>query len=212
MWLGQPAFMRWPGGAGEPVQMKAINIILDEHRSLAAVLGGMLHLVRVIRDGGAAPDFTLFGAMIYYIDAFPERFHHPKEDAYLFRILRQRDADAAELIERLQSEHRAGEDKIRVLAHALLRYQYGGTAQFAQFATAVESYAAFHWEHMRAEEDRVLPLARARLSASDWAEIDAAFASNDDPMVGAKAGEEYDALFRRIANLAPPPIGVGPER
>jgi hypothetical protein len=31
-------------------------------------------------------------------------------------------------------------------------------------------------------------------------------------MVGAKAGEEYDALFRRIANLAPPPIGVGPER
>ena len=43
-------------------------------------------------------------------------------------------------------------------------------------------------------------------------EIDAAFASNDDPLVGVKAGEAYDALFRRIASLAPPPIGLGFER
>ena len=188
--------------------MKAINIILDEHRSLAAVLGGMVHLVRDIGEGRSPPDFRVFGTMIYYIDAFPERFHHPKEDAYLFRILRQRDAGAGALIDRLQ----AGEDKIRALAHALVRYQYGGADEFGQFAAAVEGYAAFHWEHMRAEEDRILPLAREHLSASDWAEIDAAFASNDDPLVGVKAGEAYDALFRRIASLAPPPIGLGFER
>jgi hemerythrin-like domain-containing protein len=192
--------------------MKAISIILDEHRSLAAVLGGMVHLVRGIGEGRSAPDFRVFGTMIYYIDAFPERFHHPKEDGYLFRILRLRDAGAAALIDRLQSEHRAGEDKIRALAHALVRYQYGGADEFGQFAAAVENYAAFHWEHMRAEEDRILPLAREHLSVSDWAEIDAAFAGNDDPLVGVKAGETYDALFRRIASLAPPPIGIGPER
>ena len=138
--------------------MKAINIILDEHRSLAAVLGGMVHLVRDIGEGRSPPDFRVFGTMIYYIDAFPERFHHPKEDAYLFRILRQRDAGAGALIDRLQAEHRAGEDKIRALAHALVRYQYGGADEFGQFAAAVEGYAAFHWEHMRAEEDRI-PLA-----------------------------------------------------
>ena len=46
--------------------------------SLAAVLHGMLHLVHAIRDRGALPDFNVLGAMIYYIDAFPERFHHPQ--------------------------------------------------------------------------------------------------------------------------------------
>src|SRR6478752_7114349 len=63
--------------------MQAIRIIRDEHRAIAAILHGMLFLVRKIRDRGATPDFNLFGAMIYYIDAFPERFHHPKEDRYL---------------------------------------------------------------------------------------------------------------------------------
>ena len=46
--------------------------------------------------------------MIYYIDAFPERFHHPKEDEYLFYFLRIRHPDAIPLLDRLQGEHRAG--------------------------------------------------------------------------------------------------------
>ena len=190
--------------------MKAINIILDEHRSLAAVLSGMLYLVRSIREGKATPDFRLFGAMVYYIDAFPERFHHPKEDAYLFRLLRMRHPEAGPLLDRLQAEHRTGLQKIKALEQALTRYQNGGADEFPQFAAAMENYAALHWEHMRVEENEVIPLARKHLSASDWEEIDAAFLGHTDPMLGAKAAEEYDVLFRRIANLAPPPIGVGP--
>src|SRR5678816_1472798 len=106
--------------------MNAINVIHDEHRSLAAVLHGMLYLVHAIRDGHAAPDFQLFGAMVYYIDAFPERFHHPKEESYLFRLLRIRFPDSAEVLDRLKQEHRLGAEKIRTLEQALARYQQGG--------------------------------------------------------------------------------------
>ncbi len=106
--------------------MQAIRIIHDEHRSLAAVLHGMLHLVHAIRDRGVRPDFNVLGAMIYYIDAFPERFHHPKEDEYLFAFLRIRHPDAIPLLDRLKSEHRAGAEKIRTLEQALARYQQGG--------------------------------------------------------------------------------------
>ena len=191
--------------------MNAINIILDEHRSLAAVLHGMLYLVRGIKSGKLTPDFKLLGAMVYYIETFPDRYH-PKEDAYLFRLLRLRNPAAGEVLDRLQADHRAGEVRIRELAQALRAYEYGGTDKFSPFAAAVASYAAFHWEHMRAEEDHILPLAREHLSQADWQEIDEAFAGNTDPMLGATAGDEYDALFRKIVHLAPPPIGVGPER
>jgi len=192
--------------------MQAMRIIHSEHRSLAAVIHGMLYLVHEIREHGAKPDFALLGAMVYYIDAFPERFHHPKEDRYLFRLLRMRCAQAAPLIQRLETEHRAGAEKIRSLEQALARYQSGGAQEFSAFAAAAEAYAAFHWDHMRAEEKELLPLAEKHLTPDDWIVIDDAFAGHTDPLFGVEAGAQYDALFRRIVNLAPPPIGVGPAR
>ena len=104
-----------------------------------------------------------------------------------------------------------GADKIRMLEQALLRYEHGGGDEFrAAFATAVEQYAAFHWDHMRCEEKEVLPLAEKHLTPADWEIIDAAFAGHTDPLLGADAKTEHDMLFKRIVNMAPPPIGVGP--
>lgn len=192
--------------------MKAIRTIREEHRTLAAVLHGMLYLVRDIAEDATEADFRVLEAMVYYIDTFPERFHHPKEDRYLFRILRQRAPQAAPLLDRLEIEHRTGAEKIRALEQALARFRAGGDAEFSNFRTAVEAYAKFHWDHMHAEEREVMPLAEKHLTATDWTEIDAAFEGHADPLLGEEAGARYDALFGRIVALAPPPIGVGPKR
>jgi hemerythrin-like domain-containing protein len=183
--------------------VKSIGIICKEHRMIAAVLHGMRHLIREIRANGAKPDFELFGAMIYYIDAFPERFHHPKEDEYLFRTLRMRHPDAHSLLDRLEREHQAGADKIRSLEQALAQYRQGGTKEFPAFAAAVEDYSDLHWSHMRAEEMEVLPLARKHLTPEDWEAIDMAFLGHTDPMLGVDVGVEFETLFNRICKLAP---------
>jgi len=190
--------------------MQAIRIIREEHQSLAAVLHGLQYLVREIRVYSADPDFALLGAMVYYIDTFPERFHHPKEDAWLFRLLRLRHPPAEPLLQRLQSEHRAGSGKLRQIEQALIRYQQGGATEFPAFAAAVEGFVAFERNHMRSEETEVIPLAQQYLTPPDWDEIDAAFLDHTDPLLGDTMREDFRDLFRRIVNLAPPPIGVGP--
>jgi hemerythrin-like domain-containing protein len=190
--------------------MQAIRIIREEHQSLAAVLHGLLYLVREIRAHRTEPDFELLGAMVYYIDTFPERFHHPKEDAWLFRLLLLRHPPAAEIINRLQSEHRAGSAKLRQLEQALVRYQQGGRDEFPVFAAAVEAFVAFERDHMHSEETEVIPLAQQHLTPEDWAAIDAAFLDHADPLLGNAVRDDFLELFRRIVNLAPPPIGVGP--
>jgi branched-chain amino acid transport system ATP-binding protein len=196
--------------ANSETSMQAGATILIEHRSLDAVIQGMLYLVRNIRLG-AKPDFNVFGAMIYYIDAFPERFHHPKEDAHLFKRLQERHPSAALLLDRLRADHRNGAERVRLLEQALTRYQQGGEGQFVAFEKAVTEYSEFQWNHMSVEETEVLPLARQYLTQEDWQEIDDAFSGNSDPLLGSKAGAEYESLFRRILLLAPPPIGVGSE-
>jgi hemerythrin-like domain-containing protein len=191
-------------------RVQAKRIIEEEHRSLAAMLHGMLYVVREIRYVGIKPDFVLLGAMVDYIDAFLERFHHPKEDAYLFTALGSRYPGAAPLLDRLKQEHERGAAKMRELQQALTHYQHGGSADFPTFAALVADYAAFHWQHMRVEENDLLPLAERHLAASDWEAIDAAFLGHTNPMLGAEQGDEYRELFRRIVNLAPSPIGVAP--
>ena len=189
---------------------QASATILIEHRSLDAVIQGMLYLVRNIRLG-AKPNFKVFGAMVRYIDAFPERFHHPKEDAYLFKQLRERYPGAAPLLDRLQADHRKSAERVRDLEQALTGYQEGGEAQFPAFEKAVTEYADFQWKHMSVEETELLPLARQHLTNEDWQEIDVAFSGNSDPLLGSKAGAQYEELFRRILLVAPPPIGLGSE-
>jgi branched-chain amino acid transport system ATP-binding protein len=191
---------------------RAIDIIRDEHRSFAAVLEGLLHLAGEIRAGRGEPDFTLFAAMLDYIEAFPEKLHHPKEDEYVYARLRQRLPDAGALLDHLAAEQVRGRTLIAGLTGALANYRVGTPGAFATFDNVLKQYADFHWEHMRKEEEEALPLAQAALTPDDWREIDAAFASNADPLVGLPATKASRELFRRIVNLAPPPIGVGPAR
>ncbi len=191
--------------------MQAIRIIISEHRALTAVLHGMLFLLRHDRYGISKPNFDLLGAMMYYIREFPARLHHPKEDAYLFRLLRQRHPAIAPLVDKLEAEHRSGTAKLGAMEQTLARYQQEGDAQLPAFYAAVAAYAKFHYAHVRAEEDEVLPAAADFLTTTDWDEIDAAFAGHTDPLLDAEAGFEYEELFRRIVRLAPPPLGSGPE-
>jgi len=191
---------------------KATNVIRSEHRALGAIIHGLQFLVREMRDQRSPPRFDVLKAMIYYIDTFPERLHHPKEDHYLFRKLRARTHAADDVLDRLEEQHERGAQMVRELEQALLRYEQGGPAHLEGLAQRVQAYADFHWQHMRLEEDVILPLAEQALQPSDWAEIDEAFAGNADPLLGEGLQQNYENLFKRIVEIAPPPIGVGPAK
>lgn len=187
---------------------EAKRIIQDEHRSISAVLSGLKDLARLAQDTKVTPGFDALRAMIYYIDAFPERMHHPKEDRHLFAKLLERDPSSRALVESLQSEHVQGASLVRDLEQSLLKFEELWPRGAAEFAAAVERYARFHWDHMRREEHQVLPQCEAKLTAADWEEIRSAFAGNEDPIADLRQSD-FARLYQRIVNLAPEPVGVG---
>lgn len=187
-----------------------LNIIRDEHRSIAAVLHGMKELVFRIRERAAKIDPQVFRAMLYYLDTFSERMHHPKEDRYLFAPLRRLGAGADQLIAELESEHAQGESTLRRVEQCLIRYEEGGEKEFPEFAREVERFVEGYWDHMSKEEERVFPLAEKLFTRSDWEAIDKAFLENADPLANDRNERDFRRLFSRIVSLAPPPVGVGP--
>jgi len=186
---------------------KTLTVIREEHRALGGVLHGLQYLVKQIAEGRAQPDFELLNAMLTYILAFPVQLHHPKEDEYLFSALRSRDAEIARVLDELEAEHVKDREYAGALRDALQSYEKDRT-ELQAFAAALDRYAAFQWAHMRKEEDVVLPAAERALGPSDWTAIDAAFESNQDPLVGVRVAEEFRELFQRIMAAAPAPIGT----
>ena len=119
----------------------ALTIILDEHRSLAAVTHGLRFLVREMREKNIEPDGKLLWAMLYYIDTFPQKLHHPKEEAYLFRRLKMRTREADKAILVLEEQHRSGAEHVKALEMALGRYQAGAPGGREAFMAAAETFA-----------------------------------------------------------------------
>jgi branched-chain amino acid transport system ATP-binding protein len=187
---------------------KSTRILLDEHRAISAVLHALQHLARAAQDPAIKPDFEVFRAMIYYIDEFPERLHHPKEDSQLFACLEKRSSEARALIDELRAEHVKGAGLIRDVERALVAFRESWPRGAEAFIGAVNAYAHFHWQHMRKEEERLLPLAERHLLAEDWRAIEEAFSLNRDPIADLRE-QDFQGLFSRIVNIAPAPVGLG---
>ncbi len=187
------------------------RIILEEHAALSAMLRSILLLLKQHRRQDTLPDFSLLRAMLFYVDEFPEKRHHRKETELLFPKLRARTPLSRDLLDHLDGEHACGERKIRDLEHALLAFEMMGETRRLAFEQAAERYVSFYLAHMAMEEQQILPLAEHVLTEADWAELDEAFASNRDPLAGHAHEPEadYRALFIRILNTVPAPIGLG---
>lgn len=186
----------------------AISILKSEHRSISAVLHGLKELARMAQDAKVRPRFQVLRSMLRYMDEYPERLHHPKENDHIFSRLVAREPSARLLVEELQAEHDEGARLIRELERSLLFFEEGWPAGAREFQQAVDAYADFHWKHMRKEEQQLMPLAERALTAEDWKAINAAFAENRDPVAGLQE-RDFEQLFSRIANLAPAPVGLG---
>ena len=98
----------------------SLQIIRDEHASLAAMLQSM----RMMVDRGPADNaenfFDVMRAMLFYIDEFPERLHHPKESNLLFPRVAKAVPQVMGTVDRLERDHMHSEKSVRDVQHLLL--------------------------------------------------------------------------------------------
>lgn len=191
-------------------KQSSLQTIRDEHASLAAMLQSM----RMMVERGPSDDrrnfFDVVRAMLFYIDEFPERLHHPKESNLLFPKVVKAAPKVMGAIDKLERDHMYSEKAARDLQHLLLSWELLGATRRQSFEDAFKKYVDFYLEHMHLEESVILPEAERCLSEEDWAILDQAFAENADPLTGHyPPTQAYEKLFTLIVSRAPAPIGLG---
>lgn len=185
--------------------MEALRIISDEHKNFWRI-AVTLEQVADELDAGGAVDPEFFRSVFDYIEQFADQAHHLKEDDHLFRLMRLRSAEAAPLLEALEQDHRLASEHLVQLRAELAQ---AGSGRQGALAASLRDYAKRLKDHITTEETEAMPLARRLLAESDWAEIDARFSDNQDPVFGEQARAEFRELYHRVVSLAPESVGLG---
>ena len=189
---------------------RGLAIIRQEHAALSAMLQSM----QMLAAGGPQDEperfFDVLRAMLFYVDEFPERLHHPKESTLLFPRIAAHVPECAGVIARLDRDHASSQLAVRELQHLLLGWELLGESRRARFTEALSTFIDFYLVHMHTEEHDVLPHAEKALTDADWAEVDAAFEGNQDPLSNKGAADAtYARLCTRLVMTAPEPLGLG---
>lgn len=180
---------------------RALAIVAGEHRSIAAVLGGLQQLDRARRVHGKEPDVALMRQMLDYLRQFPARLHHPKEERFIFRLLRQRTGQHNAVLDELERQHAMEGVLIGTLSAALSSHEHGQADAPAAITDAVQRLSSAIWEHMALEESAIFPAARQHLTNADWSTIYQAFSAHQDPLLNHSIEMPMDQLFARIATV-----------
>lgn len=181
---------------------RAVGIIQGEHRSVAAVVGGLRHVVRKARDTAVPADLRLLRAMVRYFHVFRQLSHHAKEEDQLFVRLRACLPESAPMLSDLQKQHHGLADLLHALETALGEYQTSQDRDcLDQLALAVDHYAKRQWEHMRVEEKTLLLRCREHFTSEDWKQIAQAFEQNRRPRFDHDRDTGFEVLFSTIMKM-----------
>lgn len=174
----------------------ALAIIEAEHAAFDGALSWILGRLALARAHGIVSDPGAFDQGVAFIATFMEGFHHPKEDEFLFRAVRERTREADDVLATLQQQHAEMPRDFRDLRLSLAGAQQGGSSPFRDFTELIERFAHAQIEHMRLESG-VFAMAERVLASSDWNGIDAAFRANCDPLFGPGRGGLTSIMARR---------------
>ncbi|HVC11202.1 MAG TPA: hemerythrin domain-containing protein [Burkholderiales bacterium] len=174
-----------------------INLWRGEHAGFRRLLDlfeaqiGLFH-------AGARPNYGLMLDIVSYLRHYPDRFHHPKENAAISRLLR-RDPRGSVLLRRLTGDHEVIARSGKQLLEQLEAIAAGALMSREAVEASAATYAAYYRQHLAREERELFPRAERLLDEHDWAAVEAAVPAGRDPLFGERVEERYRELHRQIA-------------
>jgi len=175
---------------------RIIDILLEEHRNIEKLLLVLEQELEVF-DHSEPPDYEILQAIIDYFKAYPESYHHPKEDI-VFEKLKLRDPPAARYVGDVEHEHQLETERLQRFAQAVDAILAGREYPRERFHNVVREFIAHQRQHMQKEERLLFPAAVKALQKDDWTEIEARMNDRKDPLFDGVTDKKFDALRQTI--------------
>lgn len=167
-----------------------------EHDAILEFLQAIEGLAAYIESEGEVPRADLEKALVVIVE-FADRCHHGKEEVVLFPALREASPDrGAELARRLTSDHKAMRKLVASIRDLFARAPEPAARQ--QLAKNLITYPRLLREHIRIENEELLPEIDASFTPQEAERLAEAFARVEEDEIGPGKHEEYEGLIRGL--------------
>ncbi len=163
-----------------------------EHRNIARLLNAMEYQIERLATA-ENPDYDLLQSIANYFCDYPDRCHHPKEDA-VFRQLQAKHPTEVATVGDLAKEHRDAYARVRRFRDNIQAIFRDEILPRDTVLSAGRSFIDAEREHMRMEEELFFPLAASVLDEEDWRSIEGSLRQRQDPLFGEFVEEEFRIL------------------
>ncbi len=173
------------------------DVIRAQHRDFSRVLKALEAIADGPLEERRRDDMAQLFDICHYAQVFPDALHHPDEERYVFGPLRKVATDHLEMIDEIHDEHELTEALTVGLRDAATAFDKG-KSDADTLRQAIRNYLHFQFEHMRKEENILLPLVEQALDAGQYHEATRAFSGHADPLFSENLAVGFEALKRRI--------------
>jgi hemerythrin-like domain-containing protein len=134
-----------------------------------------------------------------FIKVFADKCHHGKEEDLLFPAMEKAGVPVCRgPVGIMIQEHVWGRCFVKGMVRGLAGIRQGDAGVAALFAESARGYAALLTQHIHKEDHVLYPMADARLSSDQQAELEAGFADVEERVVGHGKHEEYHRLLKEF--------------
>ncbi len=172
--------------------MNVLEQLKTDHENIATLLDILEDQVERVRKTEKA-DYDLMRDIMHYMTTYPDGFHHPMEDAVIEKLI-ERDPGYREMALGVVKEHSELARKSKAFLDMLVKVVDGEIVLRKDIVARGVDYIEFLRSHMRQEDERLFPQAKAVLNNQDWEQISETIEHRRDPVFG----EIVDAQFRSI--------------
>jgi hemerythrin-like domain-containing protein len=173
-----------------------IEALRQEHRSVARLLDALERQIGFFARGGD-PDYDVIRGVAEYFLDFPDRCHHPKEDAVFLHLKAVR-PQAASAIGDLAGEHRRVHERAVRFKETLSILLGGADIARADLVEAAKDFIEDERRHMHMEDQTFFPVAEHLLTPADWTKIEGDLTQGNDPLFGGKIEERFRKLREQL--------------
>jgi hemerythrin-like domain-containing protein len=143
------------------------------------------------------PDWDVLHGIAKYFCDYPDRCHHPKEDA-VFRQLQVKFPDEARSIGDLSREHKDVHSRVQRFRDHIQSIFRDAIVPRDGFIGAARTFVDAERQHMRKEEQIFFPLAEKLLVREDWQQVEAQLRAEHDPLFGDDIEQEFRIVRDRL--------------